>query len=40
MEEVYGELKRLEKCSAENEELLSTLRLVAEILNGLKGEKE
>ena len=40
MTEIYGELKRLEKCSDENEELLSTLRLVAEILNGLKGEKE
>ena len=40
MTEIYGELKRLEKCSGENEELLSTLRLVAEILNGLKGENE
>lgn len=39
MEEIYGELKRLEKYSDGNEELLSTLRLVAEILNGLKGEK-
>ena len=40
MTEIYGELKRLEKYSDENEELLSTLRLIAEILNGLKGEKE
>lgn len=40
MAEIYGELKRLEKYSDENEELLSTLQLVAEILNGLKGEKE
>lgn len=40
MAEIYRELKRLEKCNDENEELLSTLRLVAEILNGLKGEKE
>lgn len=40
MAEIYGELKRLEKYSDENEELLSTLRLVAEILNGLKGEME
>ena len=40
MAEIYGELKRLEKYSDGNEELLSTLRLVAEILNGLKGEKE
>ena len=40
MTEIYGELKRLEKCSDENEELLSTLRLFAEILNGVKGEKE
>ena len=40
MAEIYGELKRLEKYSDENEELLSTLQLVAEILNGLKGENE
>ena len=40
MAEIYEELKRLEKCSEENEELLSTLRLVAETLNGLKGENE
>ena len=40
MAEIYEELKRLEKCSEENEELLSTLRLVAETLYGLKGENE
>ena len=32
MAEIYEELKHLEKCSEENEELLSTLRLVAETL--------
>ena len=40
MAEIYEELKRLEKCSEENEELLSILRLVAETLYGLKGENE
>ena len=40
MAEIDEELKRLEKCSEENEELLSTLRLVAETLYGLKGDNE
>lgn len=40
MAEIYEELKRLEKCSEENEELLSILRLIAETLYGLKGENE
>lgn len=40
MAEIYDELKRLECCSEENEELLYTLELVAETLNGLKGEDE
>ena len=40
MTQIYEELKRLEKCSEENEELLSTLRLVAETLYGLKGDNE
>ncbi len=40
MAEIYEELKRLERCSEENEELLYTLELVAETLNGLKGENE
>ena len=34
MAEIYEELKHLEKCSEENEELLSTLRLVGETLYG------
>lgn len=38
MAEIYEELKRLERYSEENEELLYTLELVAETLNGLKGE--
>lgn len=38
MAEIYEELKRLEQCSGENDELLYTLQLVAETLNGLKGE--
>lgn len=40
MAEIYEELKRLEKCNEENEDLLSILRLVAETLYGLKGENE
>lgn len=36
--DIYEELKRLEKCSAENEELLYTIQLIAEIMNGLKEE--
>ena len=35
MADIYEELKRLEKCSAENEELLYTIQLIAEIMNGL-----
>lgn len=38
MADIYEELKRLEKCSAENEELLYTIQLIAEIMNGLKEE--
>lgn len=38
MAEIYGELKRLEQISDENEELLYTIQLIAEIMNGLKGE--
>ena len=34
--DIYEELKRLEKCSAENEELLYTIQLITEIMNGLK----
>lgn len=40
MSDIYNELKRLEKHSEENEELLYTLQLVAETLNGLKEEKK
>ena len=29
MEEIYGELKRLEACSGENDELLYTLQVIA-----------
>jgi len=40
MEEIYGELKRLEQCSEASEEFLYTLQLVAETMSGLKGESE
>lgn len=40
MAEIYEELKRLEQLSEENEELLYTLQLVAETLNGFKEENE
>lgn len=38
MAEIYGELKRLEKCGGENDELLYTIQLIAQTMNGLKGE--
>ena len=38
MAKIYEELKRLEKCSEENEELLYTIQMVAEIMDGLKEE--
>ena len=38
MAELYGELKRLEKCSGDNDELLYTIQLIAQTMNGLKGE--
>lgn len=37
---IYEELKRLELCSSENEELLYTLQVIVITLNGLKGEEE
>ncbi|MBR5597592.1 MAG: mobilization protein [Lachnospiraceae bacterium] len=40
MEEIYEELKRLENCSEENDELLYTIQVVAATMNGLKGEDE
>ena len=38
MAEIYGELKRLGKCGGENDELLYTIQLIAQTMNGLKGE--
>ena len=38
MQQIYGELKRLEMCSEENEELLQTIQMVAVTLNGMKEE--
>ena len=38
MADIYEELKRLEGCSEVNEELLYTIQMIAEIMNGLKGE--
>ena len=38
--DIYEELKRLERCSEANDELLYTIQLVAETMNGLKGEIE
>ena len=40
MEQIYEELKRLELCSEENEELLRTIQMVAVTLNGMKGETQ
>ena len=40
MSDIYEELKRLERCSEANDELLYTIQLIAEIMNGLKGECE
>ena len=38
MADIYEELKRLERCSEANDELLYTIQLIAETMNGLKGE--
>lgn len=38
MTDIYEELKRLEQCSGENDELLYTIQLIAETMNGLKEE--
>ena len=38
MQQILDELKRLEKCSEENEALLQTIRMVAVTLNGMKEE--
>ena len=40
MADIYEDLKRLERCSETNDELLYTIQMKAEILNGLKGECE
>lgn len=40
MTDIYEELKRLEHCSEANDELLYTIQMIAEIMNGLKGEIE
>ena len=40
MAAIHEELKRLETCSGENDELLYTLQVIAITLNGLKGEDE
>lgn len=40
MVDIYEELKRLECCSEANDELLYTIQMIAEIMNGLKGEIE
>ena len=40
MADIYEELKRLESASEANAELLYTIQMIAEIMNGLKGECE
>ena len=40
MADIYEELKRLERCSETNDELLYTIQMIAKIMNGLKGECE
>ena len=40
MADIFEELKRLERCSEANDELLYTIQLIAETMNGLKGESE
>lgn len=40
MADIYEELKRLERCGEANDELLYTIQLIAETMNGLKGECE
>ena len=38
MADIYEELKRLERCSEANDELLYTIQLLAVTMNGLRGE--
>ena len=40
MQQILDELKRLGKCSEENEELLQTIQMVAVTLNGMKEEPQ
>ena len=40
MADIYEELKRLERYSEANDELLYTIQLIAETMNGLRGESE
>ena len=40
MADIFEELKRLGRCSEANDELLYTIQLIAETMNGLKGESE
>ena len=40
MADIYEELKRLERCSEANDELLYAIQLIAETMNGLRGESE
>lgn len=40
MARIYEELKRLEKCGEENDELLYTLQVIAITLNGMKEDTE
>jgi len=39
MTDIYEELKRLEVCSGNNDELLYTLQVIAITLDGLKGDE-
>lgn len=39
MADIYEELKRLEVCSEDNDELLYTLQVIAITLDGLKGDE-
>lgn len=40
MADIYAELKRLERGSEANDELLYTIQLIAETMNGLQQDKE
>ena len=38
MTDIYEDLKRLERCNDDNDELLYTIQVVAETMKGLKGD--